>query len=94
MSRAEFIEQVAKRGKVSKAEAKRQIDLVLESIEAGLKGKKGSGKFTVGNFGTFTIGKRAARTGRNPRTGEPITIKASKTLRFKAASQLKKAAGI
>jgi DNA-binding protein HU-beta len=94
MSRADFIDEVAKRGNLSKAEAKRQVDLVLESIEAGIKNGKGSGKFTVGNFGTFTIGKRAARTGRNPRTGETIKIKASKTLRFKPAAQLKKAAGI
>jgi DNA-binding protein HU-beta len=94
MSKAEFIEQVAKKGKVSKAEAKRMVDLVFGEIENGLKGARKDGKFTIGNFGTFTISKRAARKGRNPRTGEEIKIKASKTLRFKPAMQLKKAAGI
>lgn len=94
MSKADFIERVAKRGKISKAEAKRSVELVLGEMEAGLKDSRKDGKFTIGTFGTFTISKRAARKGRNPRTGEPIKIKASKTLRFKPSAQLKEAAGI
>lgn len=93
MSKADFIERVAKKGKLSKAEAKRAVELVLGEIESGLKGSKKAGRFTIGTFGTFAISPRKARVGRNPRTGEEIKIKASKTLRFKPASQLKKAAG-
>lgn len=92
MSKADFIELVAKRGDLSKADAKRAVDLVFESIEAGLKAGKDKG-FTIGGFGTFKVSKRGARTGRNPRTGEAIKIKASKNLRFKPALALKKAAG-
>ncbi len=94
MSRADFIERVAKKGKLSKAEAKRTVDLVLGEIEAGLKKSKKEGRYTIGNFGTFSVSKRAARKGRNPRTGEQIRIKASKVLKFKAAAKLKKAAGV
>lgn len=93
MSKANFIEAVAKRGDMSKAEAKRTVELVFEEIEAGLKKGKKEGKFTIGTFGTFSVTKRKARKGRNPRTGEEIKIKASKSLRFKPAANLKKAAG-
>ena len=93
MSKAEFIERVAKKGKMSKAEAKRAVDLVFGEIESGLKSSKKAGKFTIGTLGTFSITKRKARMGRNPRTGESIKIKASKSLRFKPAMNLKKAAG-
>ncbi len=93
MSKAEFIERVAKKGKMSKAEAKRAVDLVFGEIESGLKSSKKAGRFTIGTLGTFSITKRKARMGRNPRTGESIKIKASKSLRFKPAMNLKKAAG-
>lgn len=94
MSKAAFIEQVAKRGNLSKSEAKRVVELVFGEVEAGLKGAaKKTGKYTIGTFGTFSVNKRAARKGRNPRTGEAIKIKASRTLRFKPSTNLKKAAG-
>ena len=93
MSKAALIERVAKKGKLSKAAASRTVDLVLGEMEAGLKAAKKEGKYTVGTFGSFTIGKRKARKGRNPQTGEEIKIKASKVLKFKPAAQLKKAAG-
>jgi DNA-binding protein HU-beta len=93
MSKADFIEAVAKKGSVSKADAKRAVELVFETIELGLKGAKAGGRFQIGTFGTFTISRRGARMGRNPKTGEAIKIKASKSLRFKPASQLKDAAG-
>jgi DNA-binding protein HU-beta len=79
---------------VSKAEAKRMVDLVFGEVESGLKKAKKDGRYTIGNFGTFTIGKRPARKGRNPRTGEQIRIKASKVLKFRPAAKLKGAAGI
>ena len=94
MSKAALVERVAKKGKISKAEAGRTVNLVLGEIEAGLKASKKEGRYTVGTFGTFTIGKRKARKGRNPQTGETIKIKASKVLKFKPAAQLKAAAGI
>ena len=93
MSKAALIERVAKKGKLSKAEAGRTVDLVIGEINAGLKASKKEGKYTVGTFGTFTITKRKARKGRNPQTGEAIRIKASKVLKFKPAAQLKKSAG-
>jgi DNA-binding protein HU-beta len=93
MSKSDFIVTVAKHGKVSKADAKRAVELVFGAIETGLKGVKGGGKLQIGTFGTFATSKRGARIGRNPRTGESIKIKASKSLRFKPSSHLKKAAG-
>jgi len=93
MSKTDFVDAVAKQGKISKADAKRAVEMVLDAVETGLKGVKNGGKFQIGTFGSFRVTKRAARMGRNPRTGEPIKIKASKSLRFKPSSQLKKAAG-
>ncbi len=93
MSKADFIANVADAGDMSNAEAKRVVELVFGEIEKGLKKSKKEGKYTIGTFGTFTITKRAARKGRNPRTGEEIKIKASKSLRFRPASNLKEAAG-
>ena len=93
MSRVAFIENVARKGDMSKAEAKRTVDLVLGEVEAGLKKSKKEGRYTIGNFGTFTITRRPARKGRNPQTGEVIRIKASKVLKFRPAAALKRAAG-
>ena len=90
MSKSDFILAVAKRGgDLPKSEAKRVIELVFGTIEASLKGLKGGGKLPIGNFGVFTVAKRPARMGRNPRTGEAIKIKASKKLRFRPAKTLK-----
>lgn len=93
MSKADFVEAVAKRGNLSKADAKRAIELVFGTIEAGLKGAKNGGRFPIGTFGTFIVTKRKARLARNPRTGETFKAKASKSLRFRPSSQLKDAAG-
>jgi DNA-binding protein HU-beta len=93
MSKQDFILAVAKEGKVTKAEAKRAIELVFGTVETGLKGLKSGTKFQIGTFGTFAISKRRARIGRNPKTGEALKLKASKSLRFKPSLQLKKAAG-
>jgi len=93
MSKADFIEAVAKRGNVSKADAKRAIEMVFDTIETGLKAARNGGKLQIGTFGTFIISKRGARMGRNPRTGESIKLKASRSLRFRPSSHLKEAAG-
>ena len=93
MSKADFIRAVAKKGNLSKADAKRYVELVFDSIETGLKTAKNGGKYQIGTFGTFHVSRRGARIGRNPKTGEAIKIKPSKSLRFKPAAQLKHAAG-
>ena len=93
MSKAEFCERVAKAGGLSKAEATRVVELVFGQIEGGLKAARRDGRYTIGTLGTFTVTKRKARKGRNPRTGEEIRIKASNSLRFKPASSLRNAAG-
>ncbi len=93
MSKTEFIANVAEAGGLTNAEAKRMVELVFGEIENGLRRARQDGKYTIGTFGTFAITKRAARTGRNPRTGEEIAIKESKTLRFRPSAALKQAAG-
>ena len=93
MSKAAFIQRVARKGKMSTAEAKRAVDLVFGEIENGLKSARKDGRYAIGTLGTFNVTKRAARMGRNPRTGEAIKIKASKGLKFKPAASLKRAAG-
>ena len=94
MSKMAFVDQIASKGKLSKAEAKRMVDLVFGELESSLKSaKRNGGKLTIGTLGTFSIVKRRARMGRNPQTGEAIKIKASKSLRFRPAASLKRAAG-
>ena len=88
MNKAELIDAVANSADLSKASAARALDAALDSITKSLK--KGDAVTLVG-FGTFIVRKRAARTGRNPRTGEAIKIKASKVPAFKAGKALKDA---
>lgn len=93
MSKSSFIDQVARKGKLSKSEAKRMVDLVFGEIESTVKSAKREGRVTIGTLGTFSVSQRRARMGRNPQTGEPIRIRASKSLRFRPSSNLKRAAG-
>jgi DNA-binding protein HU-beta len=88
MNKADFISSIADSAELSKADAGRAVDAMVETITKALK--KGDTVTLVG-FGTFAIRKRAARTGRNPRTGEAIKIKASKNPAFKAGKALKDA---
>jgi DNA-binding protein HU-beta len=88
MNKTELIDAVADEAEVSKAEAGRTVDAVISSITKALK--KGDSVTLVG-FGTFQVRKRAARTGRNPKTGDTIKIKASKNPAFKAGKALKDA---
>ena len=88
MNKAELIDAVAEGADISKAAATRAVDTVLDSITATLT--KGD-QVTLVGFGTFSVKDRAARTGRNPRTGEPIDIPASKVPGFKAGKALKDA---
>jgi DNA-binding protein HU-beta len=88
MNKSELIDSVAENAGISKADAQRALDATIESITKALK--KGDTVSLVG-FGTFSVKQRAARTGRNPATGETIKIKASKTPSFKAGKGFKDA---
>jgi DNA-binding protein HU-beta len=89
-NKAELIELVQKNlgGETSKRAAGDALEAVLEAIS---KAVKKDGVVQLIGFGTFKVAKRAARTGRNPKTGEALKIKASKSVRFVASSALKKA---
>lgn len=88
MNKTELVQEVQKAlGKdTSKAAAERSVDSVLDAIKKGIKKDKG---VQVVGFGAFSVAKRAARKGINPRTKEPISIKASKTIKFKPGAALK-----
>jgi len=88
MNKAELVDAVAGATTLSKADAGRAVDAVVSSIAKALK--KGEQVSVVG-FGTFSVKHRAARSGRNPRTGETIQIKASNVPGFKAGKALKDA---
>ncbi|HSH41132.1 MAG TPA: HU family DNA-binding protein [Arenicellales bacterium] len=88
MNKAELIELVGSKTNLSKADATNAVESVFKGIQETLQ--KGDSVTLVG-FGTFSVSERAARTGRNPRTGEVITIPASKSPKFKAGKALKDA---
>ncbi len=89
MTKAELVEKMAKDAKISKAAAGAALDSFTASITKALKKK--DGKVTLVGFGTFAKIRRKARKGRNPQTGEPIKIKASKSVKFKPGKKLKDA---
>lgn len=88
MNRKELVDALASKTETTKAEADRAIAALIEIITTALK--KGDNVALVG-FGTFEVRKRAARNGRNPATGAPLKIKASKAPAFKAGATLKAA---
>ena len=88
MNKGEFVDGVAAKGEMSKGDAASAVDAVLEAVTAALKDGE---QVTLVGFGTFLVRKREARTGRNPRTGEPLQIKASNVPSFKAGKALKDA---
>jgi DNA-binding protein HU-beta len=85
MNKGELIEQMASDADISKAQATEALNSLMTSVKKTLK--KGD-KVTLVGFGTFSVTKRAARTGRNPRTGESIKIKAKKVVKFKPGKEL------
>lgn len=91
MSRMDLVASVAASGDMSAADARRLVDLVFSEIERGVA--RSDGKYAIAGFGAFTVSARAARKGRNPRTGEEIDIPAAKVLKFKPAAPLRAAAG-
>lgn len=88
MNKSDLIDAIASGAELSKAQASRVLDTLVETISKTLS--KGD-QVTVAGFGTFSVRSRAARTGRNPQTGEAIAIKASKVPGFKAGKALKDA---
>ncbi len=91
MNKSELIEAIAASADLPKAAAGRALDAVIDTIESTLKN---GDPVTLVGFGTFSVKDRAARTGRNPQTGEPIQIKAAKIPGFKAGKSLKDAVNI
>ena len=89
MNKAELIDavQVALGKDATKRAAEDAVTAVLDSIANGVRSQ---GKVQIIGFGTFEVKNRAARMGRNPKTGEPMQIKASKSVGFKASASLKK----
>ena len=86
MNKTELIDHIAKQADISKAAAGRALEAIVGGIRGSLR--KGN-SVTLVVFGTFTVGKRAARTGRNPRTGDSIKIKAAKVPKFRPGKALK-----
>jgi len=88
MKKVELVEAVAEKAGLTKADATRAIDATFEAITKALKD---GDKVPLVGFGTFSVSKRAARTGRNPQTGATVQIAARNAVTFKAGSALKDA---
>ncbi len=88
MNKSGLVEEVQRNlgAECSKAHAEKVVNSVLQSIQTGLKKDR---EVQLVGFGTFQVKDRAARMGRNPQTNEPIQIKASRTVGFRAGSSLK-----
>lgn len=88
MNKSELIDVIAKQAEISKAAAGRALDAAVAGVMDALKG---GDTVTLVGFGSFYVGERAARTGRNPRTGKNIKINAAKVPKFRAGKGLKDA---
>ncbi len=86
MTKTELIEGLANKLAISKADAEKAINIILDDIIAALKT---ADRVNISGFGTFSVSERQARTGRNPKTGAAIQISASRSARFKPGKQLK-----
>jgi len=90
MTKSDLIERLAGKAEMTRPRAEELLDFLLNDVTEALK--KGE-KVNISGFGTFTVSNRKARTGRNPKTGEPIEIPASRSAKFKAGKTLKDALG-
>jgi DNA-binding protein HU-beta len=90
MTKSDLIERLAGKADLTRPRAEELVDSLLNDVTEALK--KGE-KVNISGFGTFTVSNRKARTGRNPKTGEPIEIPASRSAKFKAGKTLKEALG-
>jgi DNA-binding protein HU-beta len=88
MTKSELIDAIAEKAGLSKADASKALSATLESVTDALKAGE---KVALIGFGTFNVSQRAARTGKNPQTGEALAIPASKAAKFKAGQKLKDA---
>lgn len=88
MNKGQFVEKMAEKSGLTLKDAEKAYKAFIETIVEGLKDGE---KLQLVGFGTFDIGERSAREGRNPQTGETIQIAASRTPRFKAGKALKDA---
>jgi len=88
MTKLELVDQLAKETGLAKTQAKDVVEVILALTTKTLKKE---GRFALAGLGSFEVVKRAKRKGRNPRTGEPVTIKAQKVVRFKSSKTLKEA---
>lgn len=88
MNKAEIIARIARDAGLTKSDALKAVDALVDNVTKALK--KGD-KVTLVGFGTFAISKRKARAGRNPQTGEPLKIPARRAPRFAAGKELKEA---
>lgn len=86
MTKAELIAKVASDAQVKKSDAERTINSLLKTLSGTLKTE---GRLALAGFGTFVVVDRKAREGRNPQTGKPIKIPATKVVKFKPGKQLK-----
>ncbi len=84
MNKVELIDAIASEASLSKSDAKKALEAFLGSVKSSLK--KG-GRVSLVGFGSFSVSKRAAREGRNPRTGEVLKIAAKNVVKFKAGSE-------
>jgi len=85
MNKAELVAKMASDADITKVQANAALDSFTSTVQKTLKA---GDKITLVGFGTFSVTKRAARTGRNPQTGAPLKIKAKKVARFKAGKEL------
>lgn len=88
MTKDELVTKIAKDAKLTKVQARKAMDSFFDGVTRSLKKE---GKIGFVGFGTFSISKRKARTGRNPQTGQPIRIAAAKVPKFKAGKKLRAA---
>jgi DNA-binding protein HU-beta len=86
MTKAELIAQVAGKAQIRKVDAERAVNNLIDIISDTLKSQ---GRLALAGFGTFMVAQRKAREGRNPQTGSPIKIPATKVVKFKPGKQLK-----
>jgi DNA-binding protein HU-beta len=86
MTKAELISQIAAEGQVKKADVERTLNAFVKTMTDILQRQ---GRISLAGFGTFTVSERKEREGRNPQTGEPIKIKATKVVKFKSGKSLK-----
>ena len=88
MNKGDLVEQIAQAAEISKSAAERAIDAMIVAVKSSLRKDE---VVTLVGFGTFYAGKRAARTGRNPKTGAALDIKAARMPKFRAGKSLKDA---